>query len=365
VGSLSSRLRQSLISDVNAPAIWLTAVSALVGLMIGALAAFAVGLRDVALPAGFVAALAGVGGGLVPPGWTQQVAVPAGVTVALAPPLALAGEGRPVVAGLVAAAVFAVGTLVQQDAPTGRLVGALGATAYVLAVGMALVRDVPLTHTFWAGVIGLVSAAVTTLAARIVHGWLVRRGRASARPEVPPLPGRVVSRLTSAVGTALRDWRANEFVRLALRRVVVLAPLVAVVEAWRDPVALYALVVAFSVTQPTASDTLNRALARTIGTIGAIVVTALLATVAPDWVVVVFAVLAMVAGLAYLLRSPFLTTLGTTVLTVATGALAGTSTSAVNRLLSTMVGAVVGLLATAVIPVPRSQQGQGDSDTPG
>jgi uncharacterized membrane protein YccC len=182
---------------------------------------------------------------------------------------------------------------------------------------------------------------------------------------VPPLPGRVVSRLTSAIGTALRDWRANEFVRLALRRVVVLAPLVAVLEAWRDPVALYALVVAFSVTQPTASDTLNRALARTIGTIGAIVVTALLATVAPDWVVVVFAVLAMVAGLAYLLRSPFLTTLGTTVLTVATGALAGTSTSAVNRLLSTMVGAVVGLLATAVIPVPRSQQGQGDSDTPG
>jgi hypothetical protein len=51
----------------------------------------------------------------------------------------------------------------------------------------------------------------------------------------------------------------------------------------------------------------------------------------------------MVAGLAYVLRSPFLTALGTTILTVAAGFLAGTSTNAVNRLLSTVVGALVGL----------------------
>jgi hypothetical protein len=51
--------------------------------------------------------------------------VPAGVAIALAPPLALVGEGRPVVAGVVSAFVFAVGALAQQDTPTGRLVGAL------------------------------------------------------------------------------------------------------------------------------------------------------------------------------------------------------------------------------------------------
>ena len=56
--------------------------------------------------------------------------------------------------------------------------------------------------------------------------------------------------------------------------------------------------------------------------------------------------LATVGGLAYLLRSPFLTALGTTVLTIATAALAGTSATAANRLLSTVVGAVTGLLAT-------------------
>jgi hypothetical protein len=66
-----------------------------------------------------------------------------------------------------------------------------------------------------------------------------------------------------------------------------------------------------------------------------------------------FAVLAMVAGLAYVLRSPFLTAVGTTVLTVAAGFLAGRSTNAGNRLLSTVAGATVGLLATALIPVPR------------
>jgi len=64
----------------------------------------------------------------------------------------------------------------------------------------------------------------------------------------------------------------------------------------------------------------------------------------------------MVAGLAYLLRSPFLTAVGTTVLTVATGFLAGTSTNATDRLLSTAVGALIGLLATGLIPLPGSSE---------
>jgi hypothetical protein len=143
-----------------------------------------------------------------------------------------------VVAGVVSAFVFAVRALAQQDTPTGRLVGALGSTAYVLAVGMALVRDVPLSHTFWVGVIGLATAAATTLVARAVRGWLLRRGRAAALPEIPLLPGRFTSRLMSGIGAALRDWRHNAYVWHALRRVVVLTPLVAVLEAWRDPVAL-------------------------------------------------------------------------------------------------------------------------------
>src|SRR5262249_28339688 len=157
-----------------------------------------------------------------------------------------------------------------------------------------------------------------TWVSRAARTWLVRRGKAPELPSIPALPGHVLGRVLSGMRTALADWRHNPFVRLALRRVVVLAPLVVVLEAWRNPVALYALIVAFSVTQPTASDTLDRALARTAGTLGAILVTNALAAVAPDWVVIVFAVLAMVTGLAYLLRSPFVTALGTTVLTVAT-----------------------------------------------
>jgi Fusaric acid resistance protein-like len=274
------------------------------------------------------------------------------------------GEGRPVVAGLLAAAVFAVGALMQQDVPTGAVAGALGATAYVLAVGMALVRSVPLSDVVLAGLIGLATAALTTLASRTVRGWLVRRGRASAAPEVPSLPGRAASRLMSGMGSALGDWRYNAYVRLALRRVIVLAPLVAVLEARRDPVALYALIVAFSVTQPTASDTVNRALARTAGTIAAILVTFALAALLPDSVVVAVAALAMVAGLAYLLRSPFITTLGTTVLTVTSGVVAGTATNAQNRLLSTVVGAAVGIVATVLIPVPHAPQQQANSGTP-
>ena len=54
---------------------------------------------------------------------------------------------------------------------------------------------------------------------------------------------------------------------------------------------------------------------------------------------------------------PFLTALGTTVLAGASGFLAGTSTPAGNRLLSTVAGALVGLLATVVIPVPKATVG--------
>lgn len=354
MGDLRDRLRVALVSDVKAPILWLTAVFALVSVGLGAGLAVVVGVGDVALAAGIVAALAGVVGGLVPPTWTRQVAVPTALAVAVAPALALLGSGRPVVAGLVAAVVFAVGALAQEDFPTGRLAGALGSTAYVLAVGMALVRDVPLGDALLAGAVGLVAGAVSAAAARAVRGWLARR-KGIAAPELPPpLEGRFAVRMGGSIRAAFADWRHNLYVRLALRRVVVLAPLVAVLEAWRDPVALYALIVAFSVTQPTASDTLNRALARTAGTLAAIAVTVLVAALAPDWVVAVFAVLAMVAGLAYLLRSPFVMAVGTTVLTVATGVLAGTSTNVSDRLLATVAGALVGLAATVVIPVPKS-----------
>jgi hypothetical protein len=361
MADILDRLRQALVSDAKAPMVWLTATFALVGLVVGALVAVAVGLGDVALPAGFVATFAAVVGGLVPPSLTRQVALPAGIAIALAPGLALLGEDRPAVAGAVSAVVFVFGTLAQQDVPTGRLVGALGSTAYVLAVGMALVRDVPLSHTLWAGVIGLVTGALMSLAARTVRTWLDRRRREAASPEAaapegPVLPGSFGSRMSAAITTALRDWRHNPYARLALRRLVVLTPLVAVLEAWRDPVALYALIVAFSITQPTASDTLNRALARTAGTLAAIAITVAVALVVPDWALAVFAVVAMVAGIAHMLRSPFLTAVGTTVLTVAAGFLAGTSTNASNRLLSTLLGAAVGLLATVVIPLRSSPE---------
>src|SRR5262245_3197886 len=91
--SWRTRLRTALATNLNAPTVWLTAVFALVGLVIAAAAATLLGLKDVALPAGFVAAIAGVVGGLVPPSLTRQVTVPACLAVAIAPALALAGEG--------------------------------------------------------------------------------------------------------------------------------------------------------------------------------------------------------------------------------------------------------------------------------
>ena len=84
MGDLRDRLRVALVSDVKAPILWLTAVFALVSVGLGAGLAVAVGVGDVALAAGIVAALAGVVGGLVPPTWTRQVAVPTALAVAVA-----------------------------------------------------------------------------------------------------------------------------------------------------------------------------------------------------------------------------------------------------------------------------------------
>ncbi|MFC7495686.1 MULTISPECIES: FUSC family protein [unclassified Nocardioides] len=350
--SSGSRLRAAIASNAALPTVWPVAVIVLLSVGCGAGVAAALGYADVALSAGFVAALATVGGVLVPPALTTQVALPAGVAVALAPPLALAGEGRPVVAALVAAVVFAVTALAQQDEPTGRLVGALGGTAYVLAVGLGLVRDAPLSHTFVAGAVGLGTAAA------LIVGVAALRARREEPGDAPDrLPGRFATRLGAAIATALRERQHNQWARLAVRRVVVLVPMVAVLEAWRDPVALYALVVAFSVTQPVASDTVDRALARVAGVVAAVLVTGAVGLVAPDWAVIAFGVVAMVAGLAYLLRSPFLTTLGTTVLTVAGSVVSGSSSAVTGRLVSTLAGAAVGLLASVLIrgaPPPPS-----------
>lgn len=218
MSSVVDRLRRSLVSDMKAPLVWSTAAFALAGMLIAALVAVAVGLGDVSLPAGFVVTLAGVASGLVPPGLTRQVAVPA-----------------------------------------GRLVGALGSTTYVLAVGMALVRDVPaVTHVLGRGDrAGHRGGDHLGCACHAQIRW----GHAAATPETPRLPGWFLSRLGFGIVAALRDWREDAYVRLGLRGIVVLAPLVVVLEARRVPVSLYAFIVAFSITQPTASDTLNRALA--------------------------------------------------------------------------------------------------------
>ena len=53
---LSARLRAAVGTNVDAPMVWMSAVAALLGIVVGALAAALIGFPDVALPAGFVAA---------------------------------------------------------------------------------------------------------------------------------------------------------------------------------------------------------------------------------------------------------------------------------------------------------------------
>jgi hypothetical protein len=54
---LLGRIRQALVTDVNAPTVWLTAVFALVDIALGALVAVVTGLGDVARPTSAVTAL--------------------------------------------------------------------------------------------------------------------------------------------------------------------------------------------------------------------------------------------------------------------------------------------------------------------
>jgi hypothetical protein len=57
MAGLLGRIRQALVTDVNAPTVWLTAVFALVDIALGALVAVVTGLDDVARPTSAVTAL--------------------------------------------------------------------------------------------------------------------------------------------------------------------------------------------------------------------------------------------------------------------------------------------------------------------
>lgn len=128
---------------------------------------------------------------------------------------------------------------------------------------MALVRDMPWSHTFWAGVIGLVTAAAGCASGMRRAGAARPRRRGTADPCVAGSV-RLPADLGDCCGAARLAPQRLRPARAASDRH---ADAVGVVlEAWRDPVALYALIVAFSITQPTVSDTLNRALpVRSVG----------------------------------------------------------------------------------------------------
>lgn len=351
-------LREALGSATANPPMWFSAVFSLIAAVAAAAVVALIGWPAVIAPAAVVAMFASIGAAMVPSGLTLQVGGPTWAAIAAALPLALLSEYHPLAAALIAAGVMAVGAVSQADVPVGAVAGLLGPMVYVLALATRLVRpETPAVAAAVATGVGIAAGAAAVGLLMLLRRWAERHGARHVPPRVPTPPPGIGRRWWTAVSASLTNWRQDPFVRLALRRVLVISPLVFVLQSWGEPAALYGLLAAFAVTQPTLRETGKGTLARIAGTLLACFVAVAVGLVLPPAVMLPVGLVAMAAGLAYLRRNKAVATIGTTVfaLSVATAAGASVIDSAEGRFLATAVGALIGLLATVLLPPPGQQ----------
>lgn len=350
-------LRDSVESDTGQRRLWFTAGFSVVAFVAAFAACLALGHPKVGLAAGLVAMFAAVGAGVAPRGMTLQIGIPAGVAVLATIPLVLAADRRPWVAAAVTAVVMVLGSLTQADAPVGTVVGFMGSTAYVMGVASRSIHDVSAGEAALAVAVGGTAAAAAVAGLMAWRAYGAHEGISWVPPKVPRVPGNGWVRWWRAVTTALRDWRHDPYVRLAVRRLVVLPPMVAGLVAWGNDDALFGLLAAFAVTQPTLHDTEDRTVAQITGTLLACAGGVAAGLLLPTWAVIPLGILGIAFGLAFIRRNQVIAAAGTTAFALAgAGLYEPLETLAPLRLAAAVAGVAIAVLATLVIRPPRRRQ---------
>jgi hypothetical protein len=266
--------------------------------------------------------------------------------------LAAAVAGNAVLAGLAMGLIaFGSGLLIASGG-VAILLGALLATSYVIPAAVGTGFDQPLGKVALATAVGA------------VWGMALARVIAHFTQEDSPRVGPEWSR--KAAGEIVRMARdlSDPRVRYGLRRGIALGIGMGIYEGTGSRDALWVMLTIFVVLQPEQRASWETALTRTAGTFGGIAIFAVLAMTLSDTGLVIAGLLVLILGIAFLLRNPAVLTMATTVFAVAvTEVLApGFADPAQHRLLDTLLGAAIAVLAGYVLFPVRAREEQLDPD---
>jgi hypothetical protein len=340
---------RSWLAPTGAPPAWALVRYMVCGLVVGgSLGAALPEFRGALLAAltGAVVAASGSGG---PSGVSRRVAlVSAGLALVLTV-VAFATGTRPVWAALAMAAVAFVTSLAAAAGPLGGLLGLLGSLSYFLVATMARVADLfELVSLEWAAAhiaVGCLGGLVVVF----VGTTFRRRGETdeqkAARAPVPIKP----------MWESLRSF--DEYARDGVRRAIPLAILMFFFQRDGGRDAFWIFFAAYIVLLSTGKTPKDLAAVRVASTLFGVVLLAVVSLVVPDRVLFSFGVVILFAGVglspAYTIVGGGLTSMGAILMAGApTG---GVTTWAGNRLLDTIVGCAIALVATYLL-WPRDRE---------
>jgi hypothetical protein len=312
----------------------------------GLAAGLAIGLawppRGVALLPGLTAGIVAAAGIAGPPALATRLARWAALSTVVVVTLGFVASDRPWLAG---AAMAAVAVFTSAAAGLGRVgiaIGSLGTLAYVLSLIVATVTSARGEAT----VLDVVVRAVTAAAVGFGVAVLGARVRFRAQPQVPvpdvPSPWRPIWRSVRTLDHHARD---------GVRRAVPLTACVVWYEASGSHDVLWILVTALAVLLPTGKSTWESASARVVATVIGVALVDVVGGVVPTGVLLGVALAAVVAGIAYKPVVPVLADAATAFAVVAFTAApaADVGTTGVRRLVDTLIGVTIALLATYLL----------------
>ena len=353
--SLGARARQSL-RHTQAPLLWGLAVAALAALIVGSLAAWAVGFRPPAtapqagvdytvavigrvVPAGLVSAFVVMAGLLVPKEKSAKAVVGVSVLMLAAIFIAWSTVGHPLWSGVAMAAIMGLAALAVRQSPALAAAGMVLSNGYFFFGVIGLVRGLSGADALELGLTGAGAAIVMLVVLSVV-----RRATGFRLVKPPPAKSEPSDGPRHRVG-----WFApGPVLRYAILRAVMLGIAVGFYAATDDHNLFWVLLTIWVVLQPAPDSTFDKAVRRVGGVmVGCLLIGALSQAVPPE-VILIVAVAALFVGLLFYARSYTVYAAGISFMVVALFGAADNGhfvTWAGLRTLDTIIGAAISLLA--------------------
>lgn len=357
--SLGGRARQSM-RHTQAPLLWGVAVAVLAALVLGSLAAWAVGFRPPAsgtqtgidhavavigrvVPAGLVATFVVMAGLLVPREKSAKAVVGVSVLMLAAIFIAWSTVGYPLWSGVAMAAIMGLAALAVRQSPALAAAGMVLSNGYFFFGVIGLVKGLSGADALEIGLTGAGAAIVMLVVLSVIR-------RATGFRLVKPPPAR--SEPSDGARHKVGWFAPGPVLRYAILRAVMLGIAVGFYAATADHNLFWVLLTIWVVLQPAPDSTFDKAVRRTGGVMaGCLLIGALSQAVSPEAILVV-GVAALFAGLLFYARSYAVYAAGMSFMVVALfGAMDDGNflVWAGLRALDTLIGAAIALVAYGLV----------------